>query len=191
VKKLCAFGLASVALFTACGGDDDDGPTGPGNGNSGYTATITGVPGLTESSGDAFWTAGTDEESGQGAFVIGLQPEGETSAGILFIRPGAERAPNGSYDFVDNNATPTAQQFQMFSILPGFVCGAVSGTLNITESGSTHVKGTFQIDGQCASTTTEEPEFDVTINGTFDAVAAPGAGRQVVARERIGFAATR
>ena len=170
MKKLCAFGLASVALLTACGGDDDKDPTGPGNGNSGYTATITGVPGLTESSGDAFWTAGTDAESGEGAFVIGLRPEGETDTGVLFFRPGAERAPTGSYPFVDNNAAPVPQNFQMIAFLPGFICGAKTGTLNISESGSTHVKGTFQIDGQCASTTTEEPEFDVTVNGTFDAV---------------------
>src|SRR5919107_704820 len=74
VKTLLASALAGAVLLTACGGDDDNGPTDPGNGSSGYTATITGLEGLSESSGDAFWTEGTDTETNTTSFVIGLRP---------------------------------------------------------------------------------------------------------------------
>ena len=168
MKNLYALAIASVALLTACG-DDDDGPTG-GEG-SGYTATITGLPGITESSGNAFWTEGTEE--GVTSFVIGLQPSNTAQVGFVIARTGAGRAAVGNYTFIDNETEPTPEQFQLFASLSPYICGAISGTHNITESGGSRVRGTFTIQGQCASTATQEPPVDVTITGTYNALKAP------------------
>ena len=173
MKKLYTLALASVALLAACSDDDD--PTGSGGG-SGYTATITGLPGITQSSGTAFWTEGT--EQGVTSFVIGLQPTNAAQIGFLIFRSGAGRAETGQYTFVDNNVdAPTPQQFQLFANLSPYICGALTGTHTITESGSSRVKGNFTIQGQCASTATEEPPIDVTITGSYNAPKAPGGIR--------------
>ena len=171
MKKLYALALASLALFAAC--SDDDGPT--GGGGTGYTATITGLPGITQSSGTAFWVEGTEE--GITSFVIGLQPSNSAQVGFIISRTGAGRAPVGNYTFVDNNAEATPEQFQLFANLSPYICGAVSGTHNITESGASRVRGPFTIPGPCASTATEEPPVDVTITGTYNAPKAPGGIR--------------
>ena len=142
MKKLYTLALASVALLAACSDDDD--PTGSGGG-SGYTATITGLPGITQSSGTAFWTEGT--EQGVTSFVIGLQPTNAAQVGFLIFRSGAGRAETGQYTFVDNNVdAPTPQQFQLFANLSPYICGALTGTHTITESGSSRVKGALPQD---------------------------------------------
>lgn len=151
-------GLALCLALVACGDDDGDGQ------ELGSFDVVASGDYDDSFSGEALF-----DEDVEGVFGIGLFDGGTTAATNVVgfslddVRPGT-----GSYP-VDN---VNADTFGMFALLDiggeDLFCTGESGTLNITESSSSQVAGSFDVDASCTQTGVEIP-LDVNISGDFDA----------------------
>jgi hypothetical protein len=155
--------LAAVLALGAC---KDDG-TGPDANTAGsFEATMSG--GFSASlSGTA--RSGTV----QGYYLISMEDTDVQGlpGGIALLRPGGRPAA-GSY-------TVTDDLFSQTSFLAGAGTGdvasqnglnfdATSGTVTITESTASNVRGTFQLSGVGSRALTPTTTFPITVTGSFN-----------------------
>lgn len=157
----------TVLLTAAC--DDKDDPSGPQSDRE-YSATVTGA--LSESiEGPAFF--GTDTSEGEPVFVIGLGSQASEHV-IALVREGSARPGVGSYDISDPFEVQGAGDFTAIHIVgegdvlvASFI--ATSGTLTITESTTSRLRGTFQYEAEGFIGEDSEDPVTVTVSGSFDA----------------------
>lgn len=162
--------LAAISLV-ACGDSRD--PSGPGD-DYGFELAVSGDM-TAELEGDAFFGEDTGA-NGEPVFAILLMNEDEESM-VLLAKPGTQRPGVGSYTFAvepGNSSWSGALTSTDGDELLGFFI-AESGTITITESTATRLRGTIQFQGS-GFVGDLEIEADVTVSGEFDARRAPTTG---------------
>lgn len=171
--------FAMLLLATACGGGGGD-PAGPdpdpgpaAGGESTFSATFTGYT-ARSITGKAKFSVETSATAMPGFnLLLGVTDQGTRSpTRILFRRAQAVRPDVGVYPiadpirfvpesaiiaivFIDTDRVGTCQVQAQF------------GTLTITESSSTRLKGTYEASGTCSGDRT------VRVSGSFDAGSIP------------------
>ena len=183
--------ILGVSFLAACGGDDDKNPAGPGNGggtdvNGSFSAAVTG--GLTHQfTGEAGFASVNDDE--QRAFLLALStPDDEENnvGAFIFSRENHAIPGNGQYVISGDAETATENEFLVMGVIEdaqnGYLCGATGGTLNVTSSAATRVRGNFEMTMECVELGASE-EILVEVSGTFDS--RGGAAIPTVAVKRV------
>lgn len=168
--------ILGAALVTACGGDDDKNPTGPGNGggtdvNGSFAAEVSGDF-ADDFAGEAgFASVNTNDE--RGFFIALSTPDSVESnvAAIIFVREDHTIPGNGTYTIASDSETATASQFVVTGVFEnaqqGYLCGSTGGSVTVTSSAATRVRGSFAMTMDCVDVETFE-EIAVEVEGTFD-----------------------
>jgi hypothetical protein len=167
--------LAAVAvLASACGGDDDNG-TGPGGGRLGsFNADVSGDL-ETDFDGWALFGA-QSEEGGEGFGLVMSEIENENDAGgtITIIRLNATSMPTGAYDFKafeeaenDGDVVALATDSEGDDLKAIFT--STGGTLNVTSSSNSELKGNFTVEMVGQVFADPETEYTITVEGSFSA----------------------
>jgi hypothetical protein len=134
VRAAAAFAI--IATAGGCGGDDDNNTTGiPGVGTQ-FTATLTGGSAGT-------YTGFANSVLAGGSFSIGLSSTDGRFV-LAFTRVGGRPA-TGTYTLGTNPQTGFAGALNVNT--GQFVYSSTNGTLTITASSSTEIKGTFSFSG--------------------------------------------
>ena len=173
--------LAMLLLATACGGgggdpagpDPDPGP--PAGGESTFSTTFTGS--IARSiTGTAKFSVETSATAMPGFnLMLGVTPQGTRSpTRILFRRAQAVRPDGGVYPIANpNQFVPESAIISIIQIDADRVgqcqARAMTGSLTITESSATRLKGTYSVSGWC----NDAPAAPVTANGSFNAGSIP------------------
>jgi hypothetical protein len=157
VRALATF--AVVALAAGCGSDKDDNVTGVPTLGSSFTATLTG--------GGAGTYTGLSAAAAQvGAFTIVMtSTDGKFVLG--FTRNSGGRPATGSYPIVGNPQNGFTAVMSVNS--NQFIYTSTSGTLTITASSGSEIKGTFSLQAQASggggSATSATGSFTSTCSG--------------------------
>lgn len=170
--KFARITMAVAALALAACGDDNG--TGPGENSDGYNITITGAVQAT-AKGQAWFGADEDFE-GNEAFVIMLGSETSTHT-ILLGREGTTRPAVGTYTITDGELEDGSFSGLYIQSVgeEGMMYFTQSGTIQVTESTSSRLKGTIQLQAVSLFGDPEDPSERVTITGSFDARKAAGS----------------
>ena len=171
--------LSAAALLAACGGSDSaagpndptENPGGNPNGTAGsVTATVGG--GLTKSiAGTAMFA----HNAGEG-FMLAF---GSDDDGFIFSREVAGSLPVGTHpvwDTTGDDDAPTTALVGVFNVEQGatsWLCTTTGGTMTITESGASRLRGTMNITGVCA-TGGSDVTREITVTAQFTAVGGAG-----------------
>jgi hypothetical protein len=170
--------FAILLLATACGGGGGDpaGPDpdpGPAAGESTFSATFTGYT-ARSITGTAKFSVETSATAMPGFnLMLGVTDRGTRSpTRILFRRAQAVRPVVGAYPIADPMRFVPETEIIAIILIDGDRVGtcqvqAQSGTLTITESSSTRLKGTYSASGVCSGDRT------VRVSGSFDAGSIP------------------
>ena len=168
--------LAGLAvLVTACGGSDSKSPTEPGGGNdnSSYSASIAGGYTRTLTGKSAFASDNSDNEVG---FALALGTEDGNNDAILFWREQAGVLGTGTYDIVDYVELETVPADKLSAMIvfepaanSAVLCHLTTGTLTVTQSSATRLKGSITGNADCIDVTAST-EKTVTVTGNFDAI---------------------
>lgn len=168
--------VMAAGLLTACGGDDDKKgtPTDPGNGGEtvgNFTATIAGD--MTASlSGEAAHASVSQGESQGFVFAFEDTPSANTAtASIIFIKEDPALPGVGAHA-VKMDENMTTSQFGMLAAVTDaqgteWLCIGSTGTVNVTSSSSSRMRGSFNVTSDCINPANEE-EQAVTLQGNFD-----------------------
>ena len=162
--------IPAALLLAACGGSDA--PTGPGDGvgaEGSFTGTVSGA--LSKSvTGDAVF--GTSTSEGGFALVLGNETDG-----FIFGRELVGTLAVGSYavynfdDETTDEVPPTALA-GVFGLTVGsseYICGTSGGTVTISSSTGTRLKGSVNVTATCYDAVTAA-EKAITLTGQFDSV---------------------
>lgn len=168
--------LAGATLLAACGSDSKD-PTGPGEALTSYQATFAGDVELSLTGNAAFASDNSDQDVG---FALGLvdTEDDEADDMIFFFRSNPGVPGTGALSIADYVNTPEEEipgsQLVAMALLgldtetPTF-CMATEGSVNVSSSASTRLKGTFTMEMECAVITGGEETYITTVTGNFDA----------------------
>jgi hypothetical protein len=167
--------LAAVAVMaTACGGDDNDGGTGPGGRLGSFNADVTGD---LETSFDGWALFGAQsEEGGEGFGLVMSEIDDANDAGgtITIVRLNATSLPTGEYDIKafesaanDGDVVVLATDSNGDELAAIFT--STGGTLNVTTSNANSLKGTFTVEMVGQVFEDPETEYTITVEGSFDA----------------------
>lgn len=172
MKRIHFLGLsAAVLLAGACGGGDS---TGPGNGSGGGSATFSAsVTGDMEGdiSGSAFHGEYTDPTEGT-VFELNFNETGGSGHIVLArlsARPGV-----GAYSVADIASGGAAAGEFVGLVYEGdeenleSLFYSTGGTVTISSSSGSQVKGSFEIDVLGYVATDPETEISLTISGNFN-----------------------
>jgi hypothetical protein len=182
--------LAAVAvLASACGGDGDG--TGPGDGgaNGNFSAEVTGDV-ETSFSGYAYHGEGEDEQGNQGYGIVLSEVEaGNENGGVLtFVRIGSSSLPAGDYTVKDPSAE--LQDGDVVALAPDTdgnalvaMFASTGGTLHISSSSGSQIKGTFDFDATGVVFADPETELNVTVAGSFTTKSLPQGAVQGAVRK--------
>lgn len=166
----------SVLLLGACG--DDDSPTEPGGDEASFEITLSGDVSKTFT-GQAVFESDVTSEGVEGFGVVSATSSSGDLQTFVLAREG-DRPSSGQYTIADpeQGGIPSGQ----FGVGITFedsdgnqvTLGSTGGTVNIDQSNSSQVSGTFTATMFGASITngTQVDSVDVTANGTFNAVSA-------------------
>lgn len=163
--------VAALAL-AACSDDNGTGPDGNGDG---YNVTITGAVQAT-AKGQAWFGADEDFE-GNEVFMLLLGSETSTHT-IMLGREGTTRPAVGTYAVTDGeleDGSFSGLYIQSIGDDEGMMYFTQSGTIQVTESTSSRLKGTIQLQAVSLFGDPEDPSERVTITGSFDARKAAGS----------------
>lgn len=179
--------LAAVAVMaTACGGDDDNG-TGPGDGgnNGSFTASVSGDA---EDSfeGWSYFGQGEDEQGNQGFGVVmsEVQAGVENGGVITIVRVNQNSLPAGDYEIKDASGELADGDVVALAIdTDGNTLAALfastGGTLHVTSSNGSTIKGTFSFDANGVVFADPETELSITVEGDFTAKTLPDGSVRV------------
>lgn len=176
MKRLYLSAISAAVFLAACGGDKSTGP-GDGGGNSAaFEATVSGdMEGAIN--GGASFAEYQDPATGN-VFELGFSETGGTGR-IVLARNGS-RPGNGAHTVADiyNGGDPAVGDFVAFMYdgdanNPDALFFSTGGTVTVSSSSSSIVKGTFQFD--CIGVQSADPntEISLSVSGTF--TAKPGA----------------
>jgi len=167
--------VPSLLLAAACGGSDKS--TGPVDINdSSFTANLTGAVTRTVTGKAGFGVQTAGENQGFG-LVLGITSQGTGNpTNIFFFRDQGVRPANGTHTLgnVSDGADVPAEQIAASILIDanggasGTICMSTGGTLTITESSATRLKGTYTVQAECLTIGEEEPEV-ITATGSFNA----------------------
>ena len=167
-----------LLLLVACdsSGDDDGDGSRLGNGSASVTGALT-----SQFSGSAVFTVSEDQQ-GSGFILLIADTddptEDEPTEFVTVLRRG-ERPAVGTYDLeVDSTNVPVmiAGYYKASGSSETIVAG-VTGTLTITESTSSRVKGSYEFDGGVDTDEDGELDEEAAFSGSFEAVyVEPDAG---------------
>lgn len=165
--------LASVALLAACGGgDDDDNGTGPGGSNS--SAFSLNVGGDAEGTIAGFATHASVNQGESQGFVLAMNDTLEAGGvtGSIIVGKAQPGLPaNGAHDIVAIDAAEDGDLFMFGGVTDeegnDWICYSLEGSMNVTQSSTSRLRGSVNITAACESDVTEEP-ITVTLQGTFD-----------------------
>lgn len=171
MKRIHLFGLsAAILLAGACGGDSSTGPgDGNGGGNATFSASVTGdMEG--DIAGSALHGEYSDPTEGT-VFELNFNETGGSGHIVLArlsSRPGA-----GTYHVADiTNGDPGAGEF-FGLVYEGddqnleSLFYSTGGTVTISSSSGSQVKGSFEIDVVGYVATDPGTAISLTISGTF------------------------
>jgi hypothetical protein len=174
LRTLLALAGLTIAA-TACGGDKNSmGPDGDGPGASAYSATITGDVSRSLSGQAAFAVDNEDEDVG---FGMAMARENATD-GIFVMRRSPGVLAVGQHTVADQSAVEDESEIpanhlavDVFLNEAGLslFCVSTGGTLTVTSSSASRLKGSFQVTAACQDLLGEELS-EITVTGTFDAV---------------------
>ena len=168
--------LAGATVLAACGSDSKE-PTGPGDALTSYQATFTGDVQLSLTGNAAFASDNSDEDVG---FALGLvDTEAEDSDDmIIFYRANPGVPGTGAVTIADYVNTPdqeipgtqlVAMAFLGLDTATPTFCMSTGGSVNVSSSSSTRLRGTFTMQMECAEITGGEVMYETTVTGNFDA----------------------
>ena len=144
---------AALALVVACGGNGEGDLLGPGDLSS-FSATVTG--------GSAGSYSGfSSVVPSSGLFSIGMST-GDGKFALGFSRTGT-RPTTGTYELGTNAQTGFTAALRINT--DQVIYTSSSGTLTITSSSSTEIKGTFSFTG----TVTAGASTSTNVSGSFSA----------------------
>ena len=174
---------AATALVVALGLVACRDSTGPGLTGE-FTGNVTGDH--TKSlEGDAFFGFGNDggpSESGFSLVLLEGNALGQNDDLIMISRAQSDRPTVGTYAIVSGEAgEPLSSEFVAvwFPATGEEINGLFTGTggsLTITSSASSRLRGTFEFDATGSFDTDPEAILDVSVTGTFDAVHIEASG---------------
>lgn len=183
MKNIHDTGLLRLSLsllvglgLAACGGSDSTGPEDENNGQGEFSATVSG-PFNASLTGYA-WQSGTvvDPQTNQQGWVLYLGSQDNAGSAVYVVRLG-DRPGEGSYPLTDlQGQNGDLQNDQFACVISVVLSGGIAfsgiasgGTLTITSSSSSNVRGSFsfQVRGFDPNTQTE---VTATVSGTFNAI---------------------
>ena len=166
--------LVAAVLLTACGGDGDKNPAGPGgNGAGSFTATASGDVAASFSGLAAHASVAQGEDQGFGIAMDDTPSAGTATASIIFVRENPSIPGTGSHPIVTIDAQTSASEFVTIAALTDaqggqWLCTAADeGTMTIQSASSSRVRGSFSVEMECQSATSEATKA-VTFAGSFD-----------------------
>ena len=163
--RLTAYLLATLMLVS-CGGDGALGPVADG------TASIR-ASGVVSASGEGVALFQSASISGTNLFQVAVAPASPSGAvWQLQIVRYAERPPVGTYQITELSSSSLDPTANFYYTVSGTMemFAATAGTLTITSSSATVVRGTFSF---TAESTTNSART-VTVEGAFAARCPPG-----------------
>lgn len=178
--------LAVVAvLASACGGDDGKG-TGPGGGDNGdFSAEVSGDL-ETTFEGWSYFGLGEDEQGNQGFGVVMSEVEsGEANGGVItIVRVNENSLPAGDYEIKDatgelNDGDVVALAIDTDGTNLAALFSSIGGTLHVTSSNGSTIKGTFEFDATGVVFEDPETELGITVEGDFTARTLPDGSVRV------------
>lgn len=166
--------LAAVAVMaSACGDDKGTGP----NGRMGdFSAEVSGD--LEDNlDGWALFGDVEDEEgnTGFGLILSEIEDENDEGSVITFVRLNSTTLPNDEYDVQDMNGDLADGDVVAMAVEQGEggamvgVFFSTSGTLNVTTSNENTIRGNFTMEMTGFAFDDPETEYNVTVEGEFDA----------------------
>lgn len=167
--------LAAVAVMaSACGGDDDG--TGPNGRLGDFSAEVSGD---LEDNLDGWSLFGNvdDPEAGTGFGLVMSELEDENDddgSVITIVRLNSTTVGSGQHDIQDFNGELADGDFVAMAVeqVDGEMAAlffSTGGTFNVTTSNESTLRGTFSIDMTGFALEDPETEFNVTVEGEFDA----------------------
>jgi hypothetical protein len=165
---------AVVAMASACG--DDDKGTGPNGRLGDFSAEVSGDLEDNLDGWSLFGNVEDDEgNTGFGLVMSEIEDQNDEGSAITVVRLNSTTMPTGEYDIQDMNgeladgdvvamAVEQAEGGEMVGVF--FSTG---GTLNVTTSNEDAMRGTFTMDMTGFAFEDPETEYNVTVEGDFDA----------------------
>ncbi len=167
--------LAGLFVFQAC----SDSSTDSGDTQGSFNFTVSGDT-SGSASGNAVFGGAEDPETDEQGFVVVMtegDPEEEVQldedgTAMWLVTAGSSRPGEGTYDILDPEEDESELENGFYGIIAfdNHFYVTNSGEVEITNSSSDNVSGTFTVDATGFSFQNPQMEYNVTISGNFDAI---------------------
>lgn len=171
MRTRTVFSIATLFTFllVACG----DSSTGPDSGEASFEITLSGDVSKTFT-GEAVWESGTNRQGVSGFGVVAANPAGGLQS-LGLLRDGT-RPSSGQFNIAEHDGDVASGDFIFVVSYENdagnqVVLGSRSGTVNIQDSNSSEVSGSFE--AQVVGFSAGQPDsIQATADGTFNAISA-------------------